>query len=275
MALHQNLSPHFQQSGFKPRGIKRKYSYPRLVRWCMLGFMLLVSLVISGCVQYDVGVKVAGPHQGVLVQQIHLDEELSGFAGKQAKQWLGGIESRVRSLGGQVKRSSAQDLTVRIPFTNAQDLTKKFQAFFQPETPDQTNSQALPDLDLRFSLDQSNLLLLQRCHLRLDADLRSLGLVAADGEVIINPGSLFNLQFSLESPWGAKNIDRVDNPILPAIDRGGHRLTWQLQAAELNHIEAVFWLPNPLGLGAIVITLLMLVGFYVKHRQMPWQQVSS
>ncbi len=275
MAPHQNLSPHFQQFGSKPRGIKSKYFPPQLVRWCMLGVMLLTSLVISGCVQYDVGVKVAGPHQGLLVQRIHLDEELSGFAGKRAEQWLGGIESRVRSIGGEVKRASAQDLTVKIPFTNAQDLTDKFQRFFQPETPDQTDTQALPDLNLRFSLDQSNLLLLQRCHLRLDADLRSLGLVAASGEVIINPGSLFNLQFSLESPWGAKNIDRVDNPIKPSIDQAGHRLTWQLQAAELNHIEAVFWLPNPLGLGAIVITLLMLVGFYVKHRQMPWDQGSS
>jgi len=279
--MHQNPQ-HLQPYGYNSQGVDRESikepkgkNYPPLLRWFFLGIMLLGYLLISGCVQYDVGVKVTGPHRGLLVQQIHLDEELSGFAGKRAKQWLGGIESRVRSLDGEVKRASAQDLTVKIPFTNAQDLTDKFQRFFQPETPEQANSQALPDLNLLFSLDQSNLLLLQRCHLRLDADLRSLGLVAADGEVIINPGSLFNLQFSLESPWGAKNVDRVDNPILPSIDQAGHRLTWQLQAAELNHIEAVFWLPNPLGLGAIVITLLMLVGFYVKHRQMPWKQASS
>ncbi|NJL89002.1 MAG: DUF3153 domain-containing protein [Coleofasciculaceae cyanobacterium SM2_1_6] len=226
MALHQNLPPSFPAYGSHPKYLRaREPKIKHLPAWqrpwgrlFMLGIMLLVSLVISGCVQYDVGVKVAGPHQGVLVQQIHLDEELSGFAGKQAKQWLGGIEARVRSLGGEVKRSSAQDLTVKIPFTNAQDLTDKFKRFFQPETQKLGNSEALPDLNLRFSLEQSNLLLLQRCHLRLDADLRSLGLVAADGEVIINPGSLFDLQFSLESPWGAKiSIELITRSSLRSI----------------------------------------------------------
>lgn len=265
MVWDQSFNQVFQQ--------QNPQRFSQLLRWGFLTLILLCYLAISGCVQYDVGVKFAGPHQGVLVQHIRLGEELSGFGGKQARQWLESIESRVKSLSGQVKRFSPQEITVQIPFVTGQELTEKFNTFFQPNQKSNSKQQeSLPDIDVRFNLQQSNLLLLQRNHLQLDLDLRSLGLVSPEGEVIINPGSLFQLEFSLESPWGAKNISSVDNAIMPTVSQDGHKLTWQLQAAELNHLEAVFWLPSPIGLGAVVIILLTLGGFYAKHRQLPWNK---
>ncbi len=277
MTWHQSFNQFFRQvsqQNFRQYISRRSF---KLLRWGFLAIILLSYLAISGCVQYDVGVNFAGTNQGVFVQHIRFDEELSNFGGKQSRQWLSRIETRAKSLSGQVKRDSPQEITVQIPFTSGQELTEKLNAFFQPQQQvinnNQSGQESLPDLAVRFDLHQSNLLLLQRNHLQLDLDLRSLGLVSPEGEVIINPGSLFQLGFSLEAPWGAKNISHTDNAIVPTISQYGHKLTWELQAAKLNHLEAVFWLPSPIGLGAVVIILLILAGFYVKYRRLPWAKV--
>jgi len=278
MARDQNFNQifkQFSQQNFRQYISRRSF---KLLRWAFLAIILLSYLAISGCVQYDVGVNFAGPHQGVLFQHIRFDEELSSFGGKQARQWLSKIETRAKSLSGQIKRDSPQEITFQIPFTSGQELAEKFNAFFQPQdvsNSKQLGQESLPDLDVDFDLQQSNLLLLQRNHLKLDLDLRSLGLVSPNGEVLINPDSLFQLDFSLESPWGARNIQGADNALIPVTSPDGHKLTWQFQAARLNHLEAVFWLPSPIGLGAVVIILFILGGFYLKYRQLPWNKVRT
>lgn len=277
MAWDQSFNQVFKQfSQNNPHQYISRRSF-KLLRWGFLAIILLSYLAISGCVQYDMGLNFAGPHQGVLVQHIRFDEELSNFGSKQSRQWLSRMETRAKSLSGQVKRDSPQEITVQIPFTSGQELAEKFNDFFQTQQQVSNNKQSgkdsLPDLDIHFDLQQSNFLLLQRNHLQLDLDLRSLGLVSPEGEVIINPAALFQLGFSLEAPWGAKNISHTDNAIVPTSSQDGHKLTWQLQAAELNHLEAVFWLPSPIGLGAVVIILLILAGFYAKYRQLPWAKV--
>ena len=179
MALH----PSFQRSPYRTNSRAKERTYPNLLRLGVLGIVLLASLVISGCVQYDVGINFAGLHRGVLVQHIHLGDELSGAGGKQAQQWLSRVEAKVRSISGSVQRTSLQDLKIEIPFTSGEDLTKKFNQFFQPNDKDQkTQDIDLPDLGVRFDLQQSNLLLLERNHLQLDLDLRSLGVFSTEGE---------------------------------------------------------------------------------------------
>jgi hypothetical protein len=44
---------------------------------------------------------------------------------------------------------------------------------------------------------------------------------------------------------------------------------WTLKPGQLNHLEAVFWLPSPLGIGTLVIVLLVLGGFYLKYKSLP------
>lgn len=277
MAWDQSFNQIFQQfSQNTPRQYISRYISRRsfkLLRWVSLAIILLSYLAISGCVQYDVGVNFAGPNQGVLVQHIRFDEELSNFGSKQSRQWLSKIEARAKSISGEVRRDSPQEITVKIPFTSGQELTNKFNDFFQSNQEiNAKQPENLPDLDVSFDLSQSNLLLLQRNHLQLDLDLRSLGLVSPEGNVIINPASLFQLEFSLESPWGARNIANTNSTLIPLTSPDGHKLTWQLQAAEINHLEAVFWLPSPIGLGALVIILFMLAGFYIKYRRLPWSK---
>ena len=54
-----------------------------------------------------------------------------------------------------------------------------------------------------------------------------------------------------------------------------NRVQWQLKPGELNHLDAIFWLPNPLGIGAILIILISCGGYYLKYRQLPWQLQSK
>jgi hypothetical protein len=98
-------------------------------------------------------------------------------------------------------------------------------------------------------------------------DLRSLALISNKGNVLANPGSIFNLEFSLNTPWGARSVDSTEKAQPP--ERNGHHLMWQIKSGELNHIEAVFWLPSPLGIGTLLIILFVWAGFYLRYSFMP------
>jgi hypothetical protein len=97
--------------------------------------------------------------------------------------------------------------------------------------------------------------------------LRSLALIASKGNVLANAGSILDLEFSLKTPWGAKNIQLTETAIEP--EKNGNQLVWKLQPGQLNHIEAVFWLPSPLGIGALLIILFVWGGLYLRYNFMP------
>ncbi|MHC5832731.1 MAG: DUF3153 domain-containing protein, partial [Nostoc sp.] len=89
-------------------------------------------------------------------------------------------------------------------------------------------------------------------------------------------GSILDLEFSLKTPWGAKNIQQTetamsnDKPLgVYAPEKNGNQLVWKLQPGELNHIEAVFWLPSPLGIGTLLIILFVWGGLYLRYNFMP------
>ncbi|NET58834.1 MAG: DUF3153 domain-containing protein [Symploca sp. SIO2E6] len=247
-----------------------------LGRLRIIAVILLIPLLLSGCVKYDIAVNVAGQHHGEIVQQIKLGERLTNFSNSQTTEWLRSIERRARKLGGRTKRLGNQDIIVTIPFNNGAELSSKFNQFFHPVAKANSPSRRvdtidLPNLDSGFRLTQGNFLLAQRNHLSYDLDLRSLGVLSEKGDIVISPNSLLDLQFSLATPWGASNVQDSANTIIPETDDDGHRLVWQLQPGQLNHIEVVFWLPSPLGVGSIVIVLLVLGGFYLKYKSFPWQ----
>ncbi len=246
-----------------------------LGRLRVLGLMLLSALLLSGCVQYNVGVNFEGQHRGAIVQHIKLGEQLTSFSHEQAQEWLKSIEQRVRQLQGKTKRLSDQEMIVTIPFSNGTELESKFNQFFNPVAKKKSPAKAsepidLPKLDSKFHLAQGNWFLVQRNKLTYDLDLRSLGVVSANGNVIVSPNSLLDLQFSLETPWGARDVNQAENAVHPQVYEDGHQLVWQLQPGQLNHLEAVFWLPSPLGVGTVAIVLLILGGFYLKYKAFPW-----
>jgi hypothetical protein len=229
---------------------------------------LVSALLLSGCVDYNVGIRFDSPNRGEIVQHIQIGERLQSFSGTTVQQWLDSIEQRGRSLGGRVQRLSNQEFMLSIPFSNSADLETRFNQFFAPATRDNrqgaTPESSLPDIQSHLEVVCSNLLLLERQHLRYDLDLRSLGLVSSDGNVFISPATLVNLEFKLETPWGAQVV-RTNNSLDAEVQQGGRQLVWRIFPGEQNHLEAVFWLPSPLGIGTVVIVLLVLVGRYFKY----------
>lgn len=235
--------------------------------------VVLASLLLSGCVKYDVGVNFSNSNSGALVQHIKLGERLTSFSGDYVYAWLDSIENRARKLEGKAQRVSPEEVIVTIPFTNGEELQTKFNEFFnsrsnQPaESVSSESNSELPKIESNLLLEQNNFLLLVRNRLIYDLDLRSLSIIASKGNVLANPGSILDLEFSLQTPFGASNIPITENAIEP--EKNNNQLVWQLRPGELNHIEAVFWLPSPLGIGALLITLFIWGGLYLRYNFMP------
>ncbi|MGA9380279.1 MAG: DUF3153 domain-containing protein [Phormidium sp.] len=237
----------------------------------ILPLILCIVTFLTGCVQYDVGVNFAGLHQGKIVQRIKLGERLKSFSNETVDAWLESIESRARDLEGKVKKVSDQELIVTIPFHNGKDLETKYNKFFNPiqkqKSPNVANEDVnLPEFKSELQLQQGNFLFFVRNHLIYDLDLRSLSLTSANGKVKIDSGSLLQLEFNLKTPGIARSIIKTENAINPEIQAERKQLFWELQPGKLNHLEAVFWLPSPLGIGAFLIVLLVLLGRFVKYQ---------
>ncbi len=232
-------------------------------------FCLLTLL--TGCVRYDVGINFKSPYNGTLVQHIKIGEQFSKLGQSEAIEWLKSIESRSRQLQGKVKQLNPEEIVVTVPFNNGQELASKFNQLFNSNVPDTSGvvvgeEAELVQLGSGISLQQSNLLFVERNHLDITIDLRALNLLTHQSKILIDPNSLLDLEFHLNTPWIAHNVSNTDNLEPISSDRG---LVWQLQSGQLNHIEAVFWLPSPIGIGTAVIILVMILGFMLKYRRFP------
>jgi len=252
--------------------IRRCTSQELHLKRLVWSIFLASSLLLSGCVQYDVGVKFNNPNHGEIVQHIKLGERLTSFSGEPVQEWLNSIESRAEQLQGRTKRSN-QEITVTIPFNNGAELEAKFNEFFNPTGKKNSHSVTttateLPTIDSQLSLTQNNLLVLLRNRLSYDLDLRSLSLISTNAKVNVSPAEILELEFRLNTPWGARNIE-TENAIHPESDQNGRQLVWMLKPGQLNHLEAVFWLPSSIGIGAVVIALFVAVGVFLRYRFMP------
>lgn len=243
----------------------------------LLLIVLLASLSLSGCVEYDLGVTFNGANQGTIVQSIKLGERFTAFSSETAQAWLDSLERRAKQLQGKIDRISERELTVTIPFYYGAEFEQKFNQFFNPTDQSDVNSQSqetattaqVPEIASRVSLNQSNFLLLLRNRLEYDLDLRSLALESSKGSIVVDPGSLLDLQFRLNAPGGIRSLTKGENSIAPQRTQEGHQLVWQLQPGQINHIEAIFWMPSPLGIAAVAIALFVAGGIYLKYNLLP------
>ena len=94
--------------------------------------MVLASLMLSGCIQYDVGIRFDNPSRGEITQHIRVSDRLRSFSDTTVQQYLRPTEQQTRRLGGRVERLPNQELKVTIPFGDAKDLQEKFNHFFRP-----------------------------------------------------------------------------------------------------------------------------------------------
>ncbi len=242
----------------------------------MKKILLFLCLIISltGCVRYDVAVTFPQANSGMLIQHIKLGEQLTSFSEGEGNTWLNNIERQAVKLQGKTKRLSKEELVVTIPFNNGQELVDKFNQFFVPQLSKKSqqnlaknNSGNLLELKAEMSIQQNNLIFLERNTLHFNADLRPLGVISNDGTIVISSGNLIDLQIQFNFPWGAKLVKDNEFPRWEKTDDNQYNI--QLEAGQINDITAIFWLPNYIGLGTIAIALFILLGYYLKHKKLP------
>lgn len=249
----------------------------RSFRSLLIPVLLSVITLLSGCVRYDVGVNFYEQHHGEIVQHIRLAEQLTTLSQTEANKWLNSLESRAKDLNGKAKRISPQEMLVTIPFNNGKDLTEKFNQFFNPNpselSPSLTEDNSeLVQLKAEMSIKQSNWLFLENNRVNIQVDLRALGVLSNQGNIIVSPGSLVDLEFGLTTPGKVKNLGELRNNSVLTTNPDEPTMIWKLKPGQINLIEASFWIPSYLGIGTVGIIALMLLGFYAKHRHFPGVQ---
>lgn len=241
----------------------------------LLPLVFCLLTLVTGCVQYDVGVNFESQTRGEIVQHIKLGERLTSFSSETVAEWLKSVERRVNLLDGKTKRLSPTEVLVRIPFNNGAELQDKFNQFYNPLAPTTKSRVAspletdLPKFESHLSVKQNNLLLVLRNRLSLELDLRSLSLLSSNGSLLLSPGGLLELDFSLNTPWGAESIETVAGALVPETYQQGKQLVWKLKPGEVNYLEAIFWIPSPVGIGALIIALFVAGGSALKYKILP------
>jgi hypothetical protein len=226
----------------------------------------VLAIALSGCVKYDTGVNFYGLNDGEIVEHIQLGEQLSSFSQSAVQKWVASIEERAKQAQGRIERITDRKFQVIIPFNNAQELVTKIERYFNPES---ATTETRSKLKSRMQIEQSNFLVAVKNHLIYDIDLSALSIVTTDPKISVGSANTIDLNFSIQSPWGVKDVGTSNIASVKSIS--DRQITWQLKPGELNHLDAIFWLPNPLGIGALIIMLISLAGYYLKYRQLPWQ----
>ncbi len=238
----------------------------RIVTRQLAIFCCLIAVCLSGCVKYDAGVNFYGLNYGEIVEHIQIGEQLNSFSQNAVQTWLASIEQRTKQAQGRIDRLTDREFKVIIPFNNAEELVTKINRYFNPD-PELTDAGS--KFNSHLQIDRNNFLLAVRNHLTYDIDLRSMVVQSSDPKVSIASGNFVDLDFSLQSPLGVKSNQGINNLI--GIEHSRDRqVNWQLKPGQVNHIDAVFWLINPLGVGALLIILISISGYYLKYRQLPW-----
>jgi hypothetical protein len=277
MKYQSKTSPYSSRSGTQSSswGLLRS-TLRLLVKLRVLWIILVAVLFLSGCVRYEVGMNFADANHGEWVQRIRLEKQTTSLGETIATAWFNSLEQKAETLGGQVRHPSERELLIQIPFFNASDLETKFNQFFQSENRQLEQSGGywkkrdakLPELESRLHIKTNNFVFRERHYLELNLDLRSLETLTNEAGISLDPEQLLDLEFRLTTPWGAQIIS--SEGMSEAIARQqGKQLVWTLKPGEVNHLEAVFAVPNPLGTGFVGIAIFVLLGMFVKFLMLP------
>lgn len=261
-----------QHGSFWHSVFRESLAWTRLVRMgrgLFLGMLGAIALGLTGCIDSDLQIHYHTAHRGEIVQQLQLGKPLKQLNAAEVATWFQAIDRRATSLGG--KTTTADTLTIALPFYNSADLETKFNqllaAILTANAPTATRP---PQLASHLTVTNTNFLVIERHQLHYELDLRSLGVAAATGDILVSPTGLIHLNLTLETPWGAQNQAIAPNAPAPTGDR--RHLTWPLLPGELNQIDCVFWVPNRLGLGTVLILLLVSGGIALKPLSQNFRQ---
>lgn len=219
-------------------------------RVALLGCMLL----LTGCLQYDLDVQFDSQTHGQLVQQLHWrGGEIA--ADPQWSQTLQRLRDRTAAVGGTTTFPDAQTLTIAIPFHNGDDLETKFNQFFDPSVADTPLTLfGREPVSAHLSLHQGNWLGVIFNHVTIRFDLTAVPDLTATGLPLLQGQQLLTGQVSVTAPW----VRSLAGNFEPS-------QSWALLPGEVNEIEADFWVPSPIGIGAAAIALLVLIGYALKY----------
>jgi Protein of unknown function (DUF3153) len=203
---------------------------------------LLLALTLNGCVKYQTTIDFHSFNSGDFVQHITLDKQFYQINQQAIDTWLQSIEQRASQIHGTVDKISPQELIVTVPFQRAPELVSKFNQFFAGD------KQALAS---KLAINESNFLLASRYQLTYDIDLSSLTVNS------LERGKTLDLQFALQA---------ASLPNSPITNR-----QWPLQLGQANHLTSTFWIPNPLGIGGLIIGIVVGIGYLLKSITTPRQ----
>ncbi|BAZ90512.1 hypothetical protein NIES932_20120 [Raphidiopsis curvata NIES-932] len=231
----------------------------------MIILIIFMSLILSGCVNYNLGMNFYDTNNAEWIQHIRIAENLTNFSTDYLQEWFNALSRRANKIGGSTKYISPGELVVKIPFTHGQELEQKLATLYPHSL--QTSLHEPINITSNITLKENNFLFLSRNNLIYQLDLRSLaGVVAQKNSSDKTQISLFNIDFTLKTPWGIKNIKNINSTVKPLPPETSNRqITWQMQLGELNQIEVVFWLPNMLSIGTLIIIIIVLCGYYLKY----------
>ncbi len=249
--------------------------------WSRSLVLIVLALSLVGCVDYDIGIDFRSQTEGAIVQHVRVADRLSALDRDTVRSWTDSLTRRAKDLGGHVRQRRDGDLDVTIPFINGDDLAEKFDQFFGmtetelfvvPEASSQVNGEELPKIASNLSIVQHNFLLAIRNDLVLDLDLRGLSILsnlARSPFQTDSSQSFIDLRFHLTTPWGISTPDATQIPdpdASIAVNMQGLDAIWTLEPGKMQHIEASFWIPSPIGIGALAVIGLTVIGSTIKHR---------
>ncbi len=222
----------------------------------LVSLLLILMVFLTGCVRYDVGIDFQNQHRGEIIQNINLAPQLSRLSQKEVQEWIDSLQKRAENLNGKLENVSENTFRVIIPFSNGQELSNKFNQLYHQQTrreKKQSDKIDLVNLDAQMSIEQTNLLLLERNLMNFTVDLRGLGVVSQEGNIIVSSGSLLDLNLGITSPLMVQLIQQNAQ-----ISKKNNELIWHLQPGQINQLKVICWVPSYLGIGGALIILLFL-----------------
>ena len=247
----------------------------RTFRWLLLFPCLLL---LNGCFQYDLTLRFDHQLHGQIEQVITLSDRAAAVAQGTLAPWVNSLEARTRNLGGTVAETGYNQRTLIVPFTTGHDLVERFnhlladrQPATAPAEPTTLPAEASPTLTIpdlgqipfRLSVDQRSWFFVSQTRLTCDIDLQQLPKASARSNQGRGDRPWSSLGFRLQTPWGISQV--LSDSVSPnlSLTNGAQ---WQLQPGSLYHIAVRFWIPNPVSIGAVVIALFVLLGYFLRYR---------
>ena len=200
-----------------------------IVRLTAIVGLVSCCALLTGCVDYNLGIQFESPNAGQLTHRIRLEN----YTNPTAQAFLQQVRQQTEHVQGSFRSLSPQESLVTVPFHTATELEQSFNRFFQPDRGN-TAASDLPIVVSHVTIDQGNWLLFEHDRLTFDVDLSAFGLQGT--ERFADPGTLFNLTMAVNNR------------------------TWDLYAGRKNHVVTDLWMPMPLGWGTVAIALLVGLG---------------